>query len=99
MARAKKSGAPQRVCGLARTATPGSASGRFVVQRSARRARVGALSHRHHPQRTSYRLTQDIENASPVLESLEEDMSSEAGGLFVDIVAEYFAATRRGAGQ
>lgn len=40
-----------------------------------------------------------IDNASAVLRALEEDTSSAAGALFVDLVAEYFAATRTGDGQ
>lgn len=40
-----------------------------------------------------------IDNASAVLRALEEDTSSAAGGLFVDLVADYFAVTRTGDGQ
>jgi L-2,4-diaminobutyrate decarboxylase len=40
-----------------------------------------------------------LDRASATLLALEEDMSATSGALFVDLVSEYFAATREGTGQ
>src|SRR6476661_6455800 len=50
-------------------------------------------------QRTSSRVPPELDRASATLLALEEDMHATSGALFVDLVSEYFAATREGAGQ
>ena len=40
-----------------------------------------------------------MDGSAATLLALEEDMSSASGALFLELVAEYFAATRRAAGQ
>ena len=44
-------------------------------------------------------MTSHADSSADALRALEEDMHPGAGRLFVDLVAEYFAATRTGSGQ
>ena len=52
-----------------------------------------------HTPRTSPRVTSDTDAIAAPLLALEEDMKAGAGRLFVDLVAEYFAATREASGH
>jgi glutamate/tyrosine decarboxylase-like PLP-dependent enzyme len=44
-------------------------------------------------------VSSQLDQSAATLLALEEDMSSASGALFLDLVTEYFAATREGAGQ
>src|ERR1700712_2966584 len=51
------------------------------------------------PIRTSFRLMPHHEATNAPFLAIEEDMHASAGRLFVDLIAEYFAATAEGSGH